>query len=90
MKDPVSFSQKTLFHDTRRIQFFLADCHVSLEAVKTATKTSLVYVSLLSMFKVTFHFFFFYFVLNNQKVVSLSIVLFENNFHSRDIDGNGL
>lgn len=42
MKDLVSFSQKTLFHDTRRIQFFLAGLHISLEAVKTTTNTSLV------------------------------------------------
>lgn len=34
--------QKTLFHGTRRIQFYLADLHVSLEAVKTTTKTSLI------------------------------------------------
>lgn len=38
MKDLVSFSQKTLFRDTRRIQFFLADLHISLEAVKPPQK----------------------------------------------------
>lgn len=38
MKDLVSFSQKTLFRDTRRIQFFLADLHISLEAVKQPQK----------------------------------------------------
>lgn len=62
MKDLLSFSQKTLFHGTRRIQFFLADLHGSLEAVKTTTKTSLVSQCLYSQcFK--WHFIsYFYFI----------------------------
>ena len=73
MKDPVYCSQKTLFHDTRRIQFLLAELHVSLEAVKNDKARFL--MSLLLVLKLTFKIFILL-------QIGLRMKLFNSRFYS--------
>lgn len=92
MKDLVSFSQKTLFHDTRRIQFFLADLHISLEAVKQPQKQAwfLNVVTLNILSNILFLFFFNFTSLWITRSNTLLFCIVWVQCHSRNVDENEL